>query len=71
VLWGKVSRTAARDAYGVVVTGPDETPEVDAAASDRLRESLRAERAPRPFFDRGPGYATLSGGALHAEVDWL
>jgi N-methylhydantoinase B len=35
-----------------------------------------AERASRPaptdvFFDRGPGYARLSGGADHADVDVL
>jgi hypothetical protein len=24
-----------------------------------------------PFFDRGPGYALLSGGASSAECDWL
>jgi N-methylhydantoinase B len=41
----------------------------DAVATD-------AERASRPvptevFFDRGPGYARLSGGAEHAEVDVL
>ena len=35
-----------------------------------------AERAGRPapsevFFDRGPGYARLSGGPAHADVDVL
>ena len=45
---------------------------VDAAASDILRESLRSQRSGQePFFDRGPGYAHLSGGAASAEVDWL
>ena len=45
---------------------------IDAAASDILRESLRAQRSERePFFDRGPGYAQLSGGATSAAVDWL
>ena len=47
----------------------DDTLSYDAAATD-------AERAARPaptevFFDRGPGYARLSGGAAHAEVDVL
>jgi len=32
---------------------------------------LRAERGEQPFFDRGPGYAALSGGATSAEVDWV
>ncbi len=72
VLWGKVSRAGAREDYGVVVTGPDDEPEVDAAASDALRAEQRAGRADdQPFFDRGPGYATLAGGATSAEVDWL
>jgi N-methylhydantoinase B len=71
VLQGKVSREAAAADYGVVVTGDDEDPRVDQAATATLRERLRAERAEAPFFDRGPGYATLSGGAAHAEVDYL
>ena len=42
------------------------------AASDALRLELVAARgADQPFFDRGPGYATLSGGARAAEVDWV
>jgi N-methylhydantoinase B len=69
--WGKVSRQGARDDYGVVVIGPEEDPVVDESASDRLREQRRAGRGEQPFFDRGPGYALLSGGAPHAEVDWL
>ncbi|MBA3311469.1 MAG: hydantoinase B/oxoprolinase family protein [Nocardioidaceae bacterium] len=50
---------------------------VDVKASDELRERLREERAERaepggePFFDRGPGYARLSGGARFADVDLL
>ncbi len=73
VLWGKVSPDAARADYGVVVTGPsqDAGPRVDEAASDALRAQLRAARGAQPFFDRGPGYARLSGGAAHADVDWL
>jgi N-methylhydantoinase B len=48
---------------------------VDVAASDELRSRLRAARADRvarlgdPFFDRGPGYARLSGGRAYADVD--
>jgi N-methylhydantoinase B len=53
----------------VVLTGSldDDTLGFDAAAT-------AAERAARPeaseaFFDRGPGYARLAGGAAHAAVD--
>ncbi|PZS28253.1 MAG: hydantoinase, partial [Pseudonocardiales bacterium] len=72
VLWGKVSRTGAAGDYGVVVTGPDDEPELDAEATEALRQRMRADRpTERPFFDRGPGYAALSGGAESAECDWL
>ncbi|HEY5184195.1 MAG TPA: hydantoinase B/oxoprolinase family protein [Actinomycetes bacterium] len=74
VRWGKVSVDGARDDYGVVVTGPWDAPGADTAATAGLRDRLRAERpaaGPQPFFDRGPGYATLSGGLAAAEVDWL
>jgi N-methylhydantoinase B len=74
VLWGKVSPEGARSDYGVVLTGPDDAPQVDTTASDALREQRRAERGPegtRPFFDRGPGEATLAAGATAADVDWL
>jgi N-methylhydantoinase B len=72
VLWGKVSRHGAHDDYGVVVEGPDDAPVVDEAASDALRAERRAARTgDEPFFDRGPGYATLAGGATAAEVDFL
>jgi N-methylhydantoinase B len=69
VRWGKVSVDGAREDYGVVLT--DEST-VDEAASDRLRESLRARRiGDEPFFDRGPGYALLSGGRRSADLDFL
>ena len=71
VLWGKVSLECARTAYGTIVTGTPEEPVVDSEASDWLREQMRAERPDEPFFDRGPGYARLSGGADAAKVDWL
>jgi N-methylhydantoinase B len=72
VLWGKVSRDGAREDYGVVVTGPDDAPDVDTAASDALRAERRSARTgDEPFFDRGPCYATLAAGATAAEVDWL
>lgn len=70
--WGKVSFDGARAAYGLVASGTREEPVVDVAASDDLRERMRAERPERePFFDRGPGYAALSGGATSADCDWL
>jgi N-methylhydantoinase B len=52
-------------------------PVVDVEASESLREQLRTARAARhaaggqPFFDRGPGYARLSGGADYPDVDLL
>jgi N-methylhydantoinase B len=68
VLWGKVSVDGARADYGVVIVDGA----VDVAASDTVRTALRAARpAALPFFDRGPGYATLSGGALTNDLDWL
>jgi N-methylhydantoinase B len=63
---GKVSVTGARDDYGVVL-GPDGA--ADLAATAELRDRLRAERGPAPFFDRGPGYPALADGRTHAEVD--
>jgi N-methylhydantoinase B len=58
---GKVSQAGARDDYGVV-PGDEE-------ATRELRERLRAERGPAPFFDRGPGFRELSGGLTRAELD--
>jgi N-methylhydantoinase B len=71
VRWGKVSVAGARDDYGIVVTGPADDPLLDHAATQQLRARLRAERPERPFFDRGPGYARLSGGIPAAGLDWL
>ena len=72
VLWGKVSVEAARADYGAIVTGGKDAPEVDLEASGRLREEIRGRRKDEPFFDRGPGYATLDpGAAASADVDWL
>jgi N-methylhydantoinase B len=68
VVWRKVSPEAAFADYAVVLTGSLEGDDLgyDAAAT-------AAERASRPpadaFFDRGPGYARLSGGASSAAVD--
>ncbi len=69
---GKVSAVAAERDYGVVLRSdarPGDEPLVDGRATAGLRARLRAERGPVPFFDRGPGYARLSGGEPHADVD--
>jgi N-methylhydantoinase B len=69
IAWRKVSVSGARDDYGVVVLD-DGT--ADEAATEQLRQELRASRTgEEPFFDRGPGYATLSGGATFNEFDVL
>jgi N-methylhydantoinase B len=69
--WGKVSFAGARADYGVVASGTKDEPAVDEAASDALRADLRRQRTgAEPFFDRGPGYARLSGGDAAASVDW-
>ncbi|WP_433354512.1 hydantoinase B/oxoprolinase family protein [Microtetraspora malaysiensis] len=71
---GKISPEAAREDYGVVLRGPrddlSDDLRVDYAGTAELRATLRAT-APEdaPFFDRGPGYPTLSGGLPYAEVD--
>ncbi|HET9945409.1 MAG TPA: hydantoinase B/oxoprolinase family protein [Actinomycetes bacterium] len=70
VRWGKVSTRGALDDYGVVIAYDDVEPFVDAPATQELRADRRARRTgDEPFFDRGPGYARLSGGASHADVD--
>ncbi|MFI6581376.1 hydantoinase B/oxoprolinase family protein [Embleya sp. NPDC050493] len=72
VRWGKVSRAAAADDYGVVLTGEGDDLAVDEAATTALRASVRAARPEvEPFFDRGPGYALLSGGDAYPAVDLL
>jgi N-methylhydantoinase B len=56
----------------VVLAGPADDPAVDGKATGALRDEIRAARpGARPFFDRGPGYAVLSGGQAAAEVDWV
>jgi N-methylhydantoinase B len=72
VAWRKVSVAAAATSYGVVIVDGH----VDREASDALRRELRASRPERsadeqPFFDRGPGYARLSGGAAFPDVDLI
>ncbi|SEE78860.1 hydantoinase B/oxoprolinase family protein [Jiangella alba] len=73
VRWRKVSADGARADYGVVLLpGSADDPVADEAATSSLRASLRASRTgDEPFFDRGPGYARLAGGATSAAVDHL
>src|SRR6059058_1332067 len=69
IAWRKVSVAGARADYGVVVL---ESGTADQAATEQLRRELRASRTgDEPFFDRGPGYAQLSGGAAFNEFDVL
>ncbi|MCI0689922.1 MAG: hydantoinase B/oxoprolinase family protein [Sporichthyaceae bacterium] len=68
IAWGKVSVEGAWVDYAVRVVGGT----VDRTASDVERASRKALRpATEPFFDRGPGYPALAGGAPYAEVDLL
>jgi len=65
--WGKVSAEGAWRDYGVVFTDGQD---VDLVATEALRDHMRAARGPEPFFDRGPGFARLAGGATSADCDW-
>ncbi|MDX6374204.1 MAG: N-methylhydantoinase, partial [Nocardioidaceae bacterium] len=71
VVWRKVSPGAALTDYGVVLTG---SLDGDSLSYDDAATTGERARRPAPtdvFFDRGPGYACLSGGADHADVDVL
>jgi N-methylhydantoinase B len=71
VRWGKVSIGGAGADYGVVVTGDPDDPVLDGTSTAALRDEMRRARTDdAPFFDRGPGYARLSGGTSAADVDW-
>jgi len=70
VSWGKVSIEGARADYGVIVTGDEDAPSCNETATDTLRAQRRdARTGDEPFFDRGPGYARLSGGIPYPDVD--
>jgi N-methylhydantoinase B len=69
VLQGKVTVAAAAADYGVVVELVDGEPAFDEVATVATRTRLRDARGEPAFFDRGPGYARLSGGATASEFD--
>jgi N-methylhydantoinase B len=70
VRWGKVSVEGARVDYGVVLSRSGDEVVVDAGGTESLRAQVRGTRTgEEPFFDRGPGYARLSGGKAFADVD--
>jgi N-methylhydantoinase B len=72
VRWGKVSLTGAERDYGVVLSGTPDQPVLDESATHAQRERRNMAKQPdEPFFDRGPGYRRLSGGASSAPVDRL
>ncbi|WGX98236.1 hydantoinase B/oxoprolinase family protein [Nocardioides sp. L-11A] len=73
VVWRKVSAEAALADYGVVLTGSldDDTLGYDAAATATERAGRPAPAEDDAFFDRGPGYGVLAGGAAAAAVDVL
>ncbi|HEX4699421.1 MAG TPA: hydantoinase B/oxoprolinase family protein, partial [Actinomycetes bacterium] len=70
VEWGKVSVEGARDDYGVVLAvQARRATVVDEATAERRDELRRRRTGDEPFFDRGPGYARLSGGVPFPDVD--
>ncbi|MBA3369440.1 MAG: hydantoinase B/oxoprolinase family protein, partial [Geodermatophilaceae bacterium] len=72
VSWGKVSVAGARADYAVILTGDEDSPVCDETATDALRAERRAAHTDdEPFFDRGPGYARLSGGIPYPDIDQL
>jgi N-methylhydantoinase B len=70
VEWGKVSVEGAYADYGVALAVRARRATVDDEATAARRDELRGRRTgDEPFFDRGPGYARLSGGVPFPEVD--
>jgi len=69
VVWRKVSAEAALADYGVVLTGSLENDTLGFDAEETTTERTGRPEASGAFFDRGPGYARLAGGATSAEVD--
>lgn len=71
VVWGKVSAESALADYGVVLTGSTDTDDLAFDEQATTEHRVKAGQDAGAFFDRGPGYATLSGGSPSAKVDWL
>jgi len=72
VQWGKVSPGSAEADYGVLLVETGDGFTLDRTGTHELRARLRAERTGgQPFFDRGPGYAQLSGGSASSDYDHL
>jgi N-methylhydantoinase B len=69
VVWRKVSPGAALTDYGVVLTGTLDGDDLGLDPEATAAERARRPRADESFFDRGPGYARLGGGAPYASVD--
>ena len=70
--WSKVTFAGALNDYGVLASGDKDHPVIDEAASDAERAQRQAlKTGEEPFFDRGAGYFSLSGGRTFAEVDFL
>ena len=67
--WRKVS-VEGGSSYGVVVAVEARTGPARRRGDRRARE-VRSPEAGRPFFDRGPGFARLSGGQPFPDVDQL
>ena len=59
VIEGKVSAQAARQDYGIVMSGNA----IDSAATEALRETMRAARdTSSTMIERGPGYDVMLSG---------
>jgi N-methylhydantoinase B len=69
VVWHKVSAESALADYGVVLTGAVESDDLGYDAQATATERAGQPRSAESFFDRGPGYTRLSGGAAYADVD--
>jgi N-methylhydantoinase B len=65
VIEGKVSLSAAREEYGVVLDRSSEDFEIDAKATAALREKLRASRTTTSsMIDRGSGFEQMLRGEV-------
>lgn len=68
---GVVSMEAARESYGVILTGSGECPLVDEPATRSYRAKLRAQRGPLPAFDRGPYFDEIKrSGGIQWPDEW-